>query len=1592
MNTRLRILLYAVMVVALALGSAGWVEPVLADGGAPPPNNTPASTSSTGSVKLPAGTGLVVTDKGGHKVPLGSKQAADLLADGDPIWCPSTVLVPVDGGAGCTSHSDSLASLIAAISGETVNGTIWIKGDYLSGTNDPGVTSFSLYATGPGGLGTTANYALTIKGGWNGLGTGTMDSTNPSEFDGATLSITEWGNNVTLYNILIHDTAGPGAALTVETSGAITLNNVETSYNPYRGAQLDNTAGVAKPVTITNSTFNHNALANQYTDPTIPSEGQMSLWVSSAGAITLKDVTAVGTWNFSLDGDVSDGGAYLDNTAGTAGVTLLGTNIFSENEWGLGIWSKGNITVNNLVANSNTDGSGAYIDACIDNGSGGCLGTGNVTFTGTSQAKFNNRGLFILANGNILLNNVTASSNDQAWSLAGGVNLNNSFNTSVGNVTLTGTNIFQDNAWSGLQVFTNGAIALNNIVAGGNGFGVPDTYGAYLDNTSGSLPKLVTLTGSSTFYNNYSGGLYINATGPVVLNNLSADGNSHGEGVAVINTALGGGMPQNVTLLGSGNFNNNFSNGLGIYTYGAIMLANVSADANGHGALDGYGAFLDNCGYDKGLVSCNGKTPKPVTLSGNNEFGSNYSGGLWVTSLGAITLNNLNADNNLMGSGAYLDDHWPGAVGGITVNNTATYSPSTAWNHSSGLEAYSLGNILIKDLDAYQNGSYGVYLDNYISGSGTGNVSVGTARLNWCNGQAQNGNAGLSILSRGMVTLYNLCNNYNKGYGAYVDNHNAIVPKPVTLFGNNTFSNDWDGGLHIDSKGAITLYNVTATDSGAGFGVYLKNSFTGASGGITVNGKSEFARNWLSGIEAYSKGNITLANLDAYENGQAQLPGTGYGAYLDNYMAGEGTGSVSVGTSLAGWYNNFNNNFYSGLEVHSNGSVTLRNVTAKENGGNNGVDTPYGYGLLVQNPNPGSPKPVTLLRTTLEWDVNNYSNNTSGGLRIETSGAVTLTSVQAQNNGSDGIYVDNFTGNTLVQPVTINGYANSYYNAGYGLFVDSLGAIKVASLDSRSNVYGADLNNDHNGALGGITITGGAWTGENANFGLQATSRGPILFSLTDAWGGNNGSFGWTLDNRNALTPQPVTLTVAVNQNLDFNENGTYGLLVRSLGNIFVVNLDAWNNKGGFGAQLDNAWLGGTGTVTVTATKWDNSFGNNAGDGLDVFSNRAITINKVNADSNANVGVYLGNVWYDSASLLPNISLTGYGNFNNNGDTGLLVTSFGTILVNNLDTNNNGQNAAALTGWGAYLDNCGFDWGKYDCTNTTAPRSILVGGANNFNDNYQDGLWATSFGLIKVNSPNANGNGGDGAYLDNGWTNATGGITLTGTGNFTSNGYGFNNGWTAGLGLEAWTSGSVLMNNVSANWNHTGGALINATSGSGPQSVTLTGNNLFIGNNDGDDLTHEEDGLDVFATGSIAINNLTGSFNDGDGVFLNNCLYNGVQCAGSGNVTLTNNSPIWLNYFIGNSTDGLYIDSHGTVTLNKITADKNGQDGVSVGTDGSILVACGSMTNNGGFGWSLGSYNDPLPGTIKLKGVFSFGNGTDENLWGGTLIKVLACP
>jgi len=95
--------------------------------------------------QVPSGIQVVAVDSTGTVQPLATQAAADIIATGDPIWCPSG---QTPGGAGCTAAETTVAALITDLNGKTGDGTIYFTSTYS--TND---ATFDHTSTDLSGLG-----------------------------------------------------------------------------------------------------------------------------------------------------------------------------------------------------------------------------------------------------------------------------------------------------------------------------------------------------------------------------------------------------------------------------------------------------------------------------------------------------------------------------------------------------------------------------------------------------------------------------------------------------------------------------------------------------------------------------------------------------------------------------------------------------------------------------------------------------------------------------------------------------------------------------------------------------------------------------------------------------------------------------------------------------------------------------------------------------------------------------------------------------------------------------------------------------------------------------------------------------------------------------------------------------------------------------------------------------------------------------------------------------------------------------------------------------------------------------------------------
>ncbi len=763
-------------------------------------------------------------------------------------------------------------------------------------------------------------------------------------------------------------------------------------------------------VTITAVTVSRNNTSNVWP----------GLWVQSAGrSVTVK----------SSEFNDNSGNYGLVIQSNTGAITLQ--NVYADhNESGMGLSTKGNITLTSVSASYN-DNLGADLNTCLQSGLK-CtwLGTGKVTINGGTFNYNQNLsdndpyGLIVVSRGAISLANVSADWNGAA-DYGDGALLTTQYSQLVSPVAISNSNFNNNHASplfgveGNLVVYATGAITLTSVQANANLIGP----GAILDNTFGTTAG-VTVTGSSTVYSNFNGngdfslerGLEIRTNGNVALSYMNAWGNE-GDGLFFTTTS-----PSNVTIKNA-TFTDNQSYGLRITTRGTITISDISATLN-----FGQGAKLYNAGSS---------TPKNITLR-NDVFLSNTYTGVWIESTGSIILTNVSSNyNDANGYGVYADNTW--GIAGVSIsggnfddnrfdgiyirtkgpisvinavvernarngadvrNNSADTAQSVTINGGvfngntggSGLWVETKGTVSLTNITAKNNSiGYGAYIDQRPSSSGliptfpSASISTGTF--------SSNGDSGLFLYGRGTVTLTNITAQLNTGNGAYIENQKGNVSLLASgTSGSSSFSYNVGlmDGLMINTEGTITLNKVTASYNTSGMGVFLYSSTLGSTGNVSINGgtfNGSVGMSQNQGLVVNSHGTIIVNCVTAEDN----MFG---GITLNNTY--DTTGAKGISATRTRVYSNGGN----GLEVDSYGTITVNTIIALENIGN-GVDLDNHSGIFT------TPKGISILGS---YGTSNVSGNGSIGLNIRTKGNVIVTKVTANDNTHKGINIDNYTG------------------------------------------------------------------------------------------------------------------------------------------------------------------------------------------------------------------------------------------------------------------------------------------------------------------------------------------------------------------------------------------------------------------------------------------------------------------------------------------------------------------------------------------------------------------------------------------------------
>jgi hypothetical protein len=683
---------------------------------------------------------------------------------------------------------------------------------------------------------------------------------------------------------------------------------------------------------------------NAQIDIDLPSDGKYYIHVSSAdlnkGNYTLSINDPLKNYKtfFSFIGAFI--GASNDGLVGTGNVTLLPTinnpfNTFNDNNYqGIQVIAKGTITANNLSASDNGD-TGAF----LSNQNG--LGTISVlTNDKTTLGAFNSNsqgGIYATSARSITLRNISADYNGGN----AGVAINNCLLyggvcQGVGTVSINSSNglvnSFSNNQRYGLLISSNGNVTITNISANANGRSglfVKNQYAGGIGNVllNSSLNKTNTfLTNGWASPSNYHG-MEVYSNGNISITKALVQ-TTYGTGALLQNQSAV--LPKTITIIDS-SFDANQGFGLDAYSKGAINLQGVNGRYNSivSGQIDPFGETINehlspNYDSDRWWFDGNENDLIDIILS-SDEFD--------------VILEVFNKNNELVGAD---DDSYGGTNARLTINLPADgeyYIKVRQNGEGDGNYTLSLNDETRDEIfNRYEFD--GVYLDNRY---GTSGVTVKSTSANPAPNYYHNNHNGLSILTNGAVTLSNVYAMQNGGDGANIKNafsNNSVTVNTLSTLLTSSFSYNSMFGLWIQSKGLVTIRNsgrMYLRDNGYS-GAYIDNSSIFSSD-INVS-RVEVNNNVMKGMEIYSRGNVTLNNILAINN-------LTNGVYVDNCgwddgsAACLGSGVINILGTLG--QNTFSDNKDTGLFIVSNGSVTLDRVFAIQNG-KNGIKLDNGTG------------------------------------------------------------------------------------------------------------------------------------------------------------------------------------------------------------------------------------------------------------------------------------------------------------------------------------------------------------------------------------------------------------------------------------------------------------------------------------------------------------------------------------------------------------------------------------------------------------------------------------------------------------------------
>ena len=655
--------------------------------------------------------------------------------------------------------------------------------------------------------------------------------------------------------------------------GAVTLTNINVSNQKVSGYGLDiNTTGT---VTINaTGTIRNNISGNNDSGGVIVAGGNVSI--------------------SKLDANNALTGSGLEITTSAGSIAITDSNFNTNKTFGL--WAKiptgtGGITLTNVDAKDNQDAFGATLD--------NYPGTGTITINGLSVSDKNqftgneNYNLVVSTKGSVTINYVDASNAQRGIY----------FPQVLGNVVMNYVDVNDiTGIYFGVEISSSGTVSLSHIKLWNTPGG-----GVYVENViHTNSAKNVTLLDINTQSNTGSHGIYVLSGGAISAKDLVVTPKSgssprdYGVYLDNTNSPVKAGVTVGVSALTNNYISYINYDGLHIDSYGSVTIDKTEVKSAGENGL-----LVNN--------QAGGAGTGGITLT-NSNFSENGQDGVSITTNGAVVLTGVTSTDNGTASDHEGINILVGATTGTLASGTVTLTNITATNNwGDEIRVEALKQVTIKKISA----------NDYGPGTGKGSYIHTTAGVSivdpggttWNEFKSNNGN-NLEIQAVGAVTLAKI-------YTDWSVTANGVT---VATVGNVTLTNltaheNVGYGLNVSTKGAISATGLYIDDNNTK-GALLVNNLTGAIGGVTVS-SSTFYNNTIGGadhgLEILTNGAVLLNQVSSTDN-------SGYGAVIT--VSGL-TATVTINMS------EFSQNSDDGLNVDSQGNITLNGVTAKSNSNTN---------------------------------------------------------------------------------------------------------------------------------------------------------------------------------------------------------------------------------------------------------------------------------------------------------------------------------------------------------------------------------------------------------------------------------------------------------------------------------------------------------------------------------------------------------------------------------------------------------------------------------------------------------------------------------